>query len=327
MLLDMGLQEFLDKLPPTPAAPPYQVLAELSGISDEDAGKLAAIWAGWQPAVLRQFLRRLVSLAEENVLYEFDAVFKAALALPDAHARAISVGGLHESTDKSVARRLARLLIEDSAEEVRVAAAMGLIRYAAMACEGRMVQRDYERIRDALKAAIEKPDESREVRRRAIEAIGNYPADVNQGYIVRAYQSGDRLLQQSALYAMGRSGSRRWVPEITTSLSSGNAAIRYEAATALGMIGEGDDAPMLVGLLEDDDLQVRASALIALGRIGGASARRIIQREVRSGIPEIAEAARAAMEELDLGEPVVADEPEALGIRPEVNPDGNGHAR
>ncbi|MBI2964631.1 MAG: HEAT repeat domain-containing protein [Chloroflexi bacterium] len=323
----MGLQEFIEKLPLAGAAPPYRVLAELSSISDQDAERLAAIWAGWRPAVLRQFLRRLAMLAEENVLYEFDAVFKAALTAPDAVARAISVGGLHESSDKSVARRLARLLTEDTAEEVRVAAAMGLIRFAAMACEGRMIPRDYDRIREALKAAIEKPDETREVRRRAIEAIGHYPADVNEGYIVEAYQSGERLLKQSALFAMGRSGSRRWVPEITTSLSSENPDIRYEAVTALGMIGEEVDAALLVGVLEDDDLQVRASALMALGRLGGASARRIIQRELHNRIPAIAEAAREAMEELGLGEPMLADQPGIMGIKPEANVDGNGHAR
>jgi HEAT repeat protein len=327
MLLDMGLQEFLDKLPPAGAAPPYGVLAELSSISDQDAGKLAAIWADWRPAVLRQFLRRLAMLAEENVLYEFDAVFKAALTVQDPGARAISVGGLHESSDKSVARRLARLLTEDPAEEVRVAAATGLVRFASMACEGGMIARDYERIRDALKGAIERRDETREVRRRAIEAIGHYPLEVNEHYMVGAYQSGDELLQQSALFAMGRSGSRRWLPEITTSLSSENPAIRYEAVTALGIIGEEGDAPLLVGVLEDDDLQVRASALIALGRVGGASARRIIQGEMQNRIPAIAEAAREAIEELDLGEPMLADQPGVMEIKPETSVDGNGHAR
>ena len=245
----MGLQEFLESLEklPSPETPlPYRVLAELSGASDDDARRLAELWAGWPPTVLRRFLRRLAALAEENVLYEFEAVFKAALSIDDPAARAISVGGLHESFDKTVAQRLARMLNEDQAEDVRVAAAMGLARFAAMACEGKMIRRDYDRIRDALKLAIERPGETREVRRRAIEAIAAYPAEVNERYIVEAYQSGERLLQQSAVFAMGRSGMRRWVPEITTSLASDNPAIRYEAATALGLIGEDGDAGLLV---------------------------------------------------------------------------------
>lgn len=320
----MGLQEFIDKLPSPDAPPPYRVLAELSGISDDDSRKLVAIWAGWRPPVLRQFLRRLATLAEENVLFEFDAVFKVALAADDASARAISVGGLHESTDKSIARRFARLLTDDPSEEVRIAAAMGLARFAAMACEGKMIARDHDRIRDALKRAIERPDETGEVRRRAIEAIATYPAEANEAYIVRAYQSGDKLLQQSALYAMGRSGIRRWVPEITTSLSSDDPAIRYEATTALGLVGEEGDERLLVGVLADDDVQVRASALIALGRIGGPSARRIIQREMNSKVTVIAEAAREALEELSLGKSVLPDQPGVLGIGPEASTDGNG---
>jgi HEAT repeat protein len=320
----MAFQEFLDKLPSPDAPPPYRVLAELSGASDADARKLSEIWADWRPAVLRQFLRRLASLAEENILYEFEAIFKMALTADDAGARAISVGGLHESSDKSVAQRLTRLLTEDPAEEVRVAAAMGLARFAALACEGKMISRDYDRIRDALRQAIERRGETREVRRRAIEAIAIYPADVNERYIVEAYQSGERLLHQSAIYAMGRSGMRRWVPEVTTSLASDNPAIRYEAATALGLIGEEDDTALLVGVLADDDLQVRAAALIALGRIGGQSARRIIQRELNSKVPEIAEAAREAFEELSLGESWPADHPGLPGVNPDTHTDGNG---
>jgi hypothetical protein len=176
-----------------------------------------------------------------------------------------------------------------------------------------MIAHDYDRIREALEAAIQRPDEATEVRRRAIEAIAPYPAEVNEGYIVEAYQSGERVLQQSAIYAMGRTGQRRWVPEVAASLSSDNPAIRYEAATALGFIGEEDDVRLLVGVLQDDDLQVRASALIALGRIGGAAARRIVTREAGSKVPAIAEAAREALEEMGLGDSFMVEQPGVPG--------------
>jgi HEAT repeat protein len=320
----MGLDEFLKRLPPPDTTPPYRVLAELSGISDADGRRLAEVWADWEPNVLRRLLRRLAALADENVLYEFEAVFKAGLTAADPAARAISVGGLHESSDRSVARRLTRLLTEDPAEEVRVAAAMGLSRFAAMACEGKMIARDYDRIRDALMLAIERPGETREVRRRSIEAIAAYPAQVTERYIVESYQSGAALLQQSALFAMGRSGLRRWMPEITTSLASERPEIRYEAVTALGLIGEEGDARLLVGALQDDDIQVRASALIALGRIGGQSALRIIRRELTSRIPAIAEAAREALDELGTGDSLLAGQPGVLGMNPDTGGGGTG---
>jgi hypothetical protein len=71
----MGLDEFLKRLPPPDTTPPYRVLAELSGISDADGRRLAEVWADWEPNVLRRLLRRLAALADENVLYEFEAVF------------------------------------------------------------------------------------------------------------------------------------------------------------------------------------------------------------------------------------------------------------
>jgi HEAT repeat protein len=320
----MGLDDFLRLLPQPETAPPYRVLAELSGISDADGRRLAELWADWEPQVLRRLLRRLAALADENVLYEFEGVFKAGLGAADPTARAISVGGLHESSDRSLARRFASLLSEDPAEEVRVAAAVGLARFAALACEGKMTGRDYDRIRDALVLAVERRGEARDVRRRAIEAIASYPPQVNERYIVDAYQSGEALLQQSALFAMGRSGLRRWMPEITTSLASGRPEVRYEAVTALGLIGEEGDVRLLVGALEDDDIQVRASALIALGRIGGQAARRIIHRQLGSRVPAIAEAAREALEEMETGDSLLAGQPGVPGIRPEGAPGAAG---
>lgn len=320
----MGLQEFLEKLPPADVRPPYRVLAELSGASDEDARKLAEIWTRWRPAYLRNVLRRLAALAEENILYEFEAVFKVGLMAGDPVARATSIAALGESSDRLLAQKFARILKTDPSREVREAAALGLARFAAMACEGRMIPRDYDRIREALEFAISRPDEAVSVRRRAIEAMGTYPSDVNERIITDAYQSGDRLLQQSAVFAMGRSGNRRWVPEVTVSLESNNAGVRYEAVGALGYLGEEEDAHLLMPALEDDDPQVRASAVLALGRIGGAAAIRIIRRELRSKIPIVAEAAREALEELELADPIVPEMPGLPGVLP--GSESNGHS-
>ncbi|MBI4306546.1 MAG: HEAT repeat domain-containing protein [Chloroflexi bacterium] len=323
----MGLEEFLAKLPDRDRPVPYHVLAELSAVSDDDARRLSEIWAAWDSSYLRQIFKRLASLAEDNALYEFDSVFQAGLKNKDAGVRAISVTGLSESSDRRLPQRLAQMLVEDPSEEVRVAAAMGLARFALAACEGKLIRRDYDRIRDALMMALNRKDETRDVRRRAIEAFGVFPLDLTEPFILKAYQSGDRALQQSALYAMGKSGNRRWLPEITTSLASESAAVRYEAVTALGLIGEEGDIELLVGALEDDDLQVRASALIALGRMGGAAARRILTREARNKNPAIAEAAQEGLEEFDMGDPLFGDQPGVLGIVPEEPHEGNGRGK
>ncbi|MBI4220525.1 MAG: HEAT repeat domain-containing protein [Chloroflexi bacterium] len=323
----MGLEEFLAKLPEHDRPAPYRVLAELSAVSDEEAKRLSEIWSAWDPGYLRQLMKRLVSLAEENALYEFDSVFRTGLKDRNASVRAISVAGLAESSDRRLPQHLARLLVEDPSEEVREAAAMGLARFAMAACEGKLIQRDYDRIRHALTFALDRKNETRDVRRRAIEALGVFPLHLTEPYILKAYQSGDRVLQQSALYAMGRSGNRRWLPEISTSLVSESPAVRYEAVTALGFIGEDGDTQLLVGALEDDDLQVRASALIALGRMGGTAARRILKRELRNKNPTLSAAAQEGLEELDMGDPLFGDQPGVLGIAPEESQDGNGRGR
>jgi len=76
--------------------------------------------------------------------------------------------------------------------------------------------------------------------------------------------------------------------------------VRYETANACGDLGEEDLVPHLVPLLEDDDYQVQVAGLSALGKIGGSLAKRVLLRCIKEGDAVLEEAARGALENVEL---------------------------
>ena len=157
-------------------------------------------------------------------------------------------------------------------------------------------------------AAIQRTDEDPETTRRAIEAVGYFKGDEVDQVITAAHLSGDPLLRQSALFAMGSSSHLSWLPTLMDSLEDNDAAIRYEAAGALGRLGESSASSNLVPMLKDEDTEVRVAVATALGSIGGQLANRALRICLELGDEQLEQAARDALTDAEF-------EDDPLGVK------------
>jgi HEAT repeat protein len=154
---------------------------------------------------------------------------------------------------------------------------------------------------EALLTAYEKVDTAVPIRRAALEALGaaNHPriADL----IHEAYDSGDEGLQISAVFAMGASADKQWLPTVLAEMDNPDPEMRAEAARASGHMGSTDAVEILERLVEDEDIEVQLAAIEALGRVGGDTAHHILLRLAEEEEDEeLLEAVDEALDELTL---------------------------
>ena len=106
-------------------------------------------------------------------------------------------------------------------------------------------------------------------------------------------------MRQSAIYAMGRSSNKDWLPIILTEINANSPAIRYEAANACGLLGDESIIPQMIPLITDEDIEVQSAAINALGNIGGALAKRALLRAANLGDETLAETALEVLQNLE----------------------------
>ncbi|HMA35113.1 MAG TPA: HEAT repeat domain-containing protein [Chloroflexia bacterium] len=280
---------------PLPAAS----LTFLSDIPSEHRATLALMWPGIALARRRKIVATLVTLAEDNIEYDFTTVFGVLLADPDAQVRRLAIEGLVEDESINTVRRLIGVLDADADSAVRAAAANALGPAALRAETGKLKGEWPERLRSALLRAVRDPAATEEVRRRALESVAYFCANPDvEAEIARAYGGGSQLLQASAIHAMGRNMSRRWTPLVLQELHSPEPMLRFEAAQAVGELGERANVPALLPLLEDDDLEVQLAAIGALGQLGGRVAIQALQMLAPEADATIREAVDEALMEI-----------------------------
>jgi HEAT repeat protein len=279
---------------------PFSVaaLTFLSDISSADSTILALMWPGAGVARRRKIATTLVQMAEDNLEYNFNAVFGVLLDDTDVQVRRTAVEGLVEDESAGTMRRLIEVLEADPASEVRAAAAAVLGPAALRAETGKLKGEWPVRLRDALLRAVRDPAAGDDVHRRALESVAYFcdNADVT-AEIERAY-AGRGLVQASAINAMGRNMNTRWAPLLLKELQSKEPAMRYEAAHAVGELGERANVPALLPLLDDADLEVQLAAIWALGQLGGRVAMQELQMRSEDDDDAIREAVDDALTEI-----------------------------
>jgi HEAT repeat protein len=250
-------------------------------------------------------LDKMIELTDENIELDFGAVYKAALGDDHADVRAKAARGLWDYDDRTIIGPLIDLLRDDPSATVRAAVAGPLGVFADMAQDGKLLERDADRIRDALMAAVSRDDEDVEVRRRAIEAVATFDFPEADVAIRSAHQGPDVKLRQSSLYAMGESSNLQWLPTVVSDTDHDQPEIRFEAANALGKLGDEDTTPYLIKLVQDEDLQVQIAAIRGLGEIGGHLARTALERCLKIGDEAIEQAAEDALQAIEFdGDPL-----------------------
>ena len=274
-------------------------LQQLSGLSAEDMVDFSDAWAALSPTRKHETLSRLIDLGEDNIELDFNAIFRACLEDDDEDVRERATSGLWECVDRTIIRPMIGLLADDPSTKVRAAAAVSLGKFAEMAQDGKLLDRDADRVREALLSVIGDDNEEVEVRRRAIEAVSSFNLAEIERIIQEAYLDDDPNLRQSAIYAMGRSSNSRWLPTVLQETNNEAAAIRFEAANACGRLGDETVVPHLISLLRDDDVQVQLSSVQALGSIGGPLAKRALQQCLKLEDDTLEEAAQAALDDID----------------------------
>lgn len=278
------------------------LLGRLSGLAPEEQRELLQVWSDIPTARRLMIIRAVTGMAEDNIEMEFTALLCASLKDDDASVRVSAAAGLWETVDRTVIAPLTAMLENDDSHEARAAAASALGHFAEMAEAGKLIERDVAMVRSALLGAVEDEAEEAAVRRRALEAIAPMRHPDVPGWIRWAYQSGEPLLRQSAVYAMGRTCDPAWLPVIVAEFGSDIAAMRFEAANAARELADAKTLPYLHELTGDDDPQVALAAVHAVGGIGGTAARKLLKHYVEQGDPMLSEAAQEALRVLEADE-------------------------
>ena len=278
------------------------LLGRLSGLTQEEQRELLGQWGDIPTSRRLMIVRAVTGMAEDNVEMEFTGLLYAALQDADAPVRASAAAGLWETDDRTVIHPLAAMLTDDESHEARAAAAAALGHFAELAEDGKLIERDAAMVQAALLGALEDTGEETAVRRRALEAAAPLRHPDIPGWIRWAYQSNEPLLQQSAVYAMGRTCDPAWLPLIEQEFDSAVAAMRFEAANAAREIAEPRALRRLHDLVSDDDPQVALAAVQAIGGIGGAAASKLLKHYAEQGEPALSEAAQEALRTLEADE-------------------------
>lgn len=295
----MTIEKFMAEIADEDRELRRSALLQLSSLSKEDTQQFRRAWSGIPRPRRREILTLLVELSEDNLELDFSGVFRCCLSDKCEVVREHATRGLQETDDRVVIRPLLGLLRDDPSSKVRAAAAVSLSKFTDMAQQSKLMSRDEERIRETLLAVIARAEEPVDVRRRAIEAIASFDAPEIDAIVRDAYQSADPMMQQSAIYAMGRSSNKDWLPIILTEINANSPAIRYEAANACGLLGDESIIPQMMPLISDEDVEVQSAAVNALGNIGGALAKRALIRAANMGDETLAETALEVLENLE----------------------------
>lgn len=295
----MSLERFLESLadPETPLS--NSDFIELSDLSAAELGVFARAWFRMELERRRAIIATMVELAEDNPELDFCAIFKMCLKDQDEPVLEKAIEGLWEYDDRSAIPGLIQVLGSEKSPAVRAAAAVALGKFAALAQDGGLLDKDANCVREHLTSVLENAAENPEVRRRSLEAVAPFNTVDIQDHLCRAYASDDLKLKSSSIYAMGRTGEVSWLPLLIKELKSREPALRYETANACGELGDEEVVPHLICLLQDEDYQVQMAGLTALGKIGGTLAKRALLRCIKEGDAALEEAARAALENVE----------------------------
>jgi HEAT repeat protein len=193
------------------------------------------------------------------------------------------------------------MLEQDSSEKVQAVAATALGKFALLAELRKLRPSHKSRISQALLTIIHTPGKSVEVKRRALEATAPLSLPQIKQAIMAAYHSGNPGLKTSAIFAMGRSCNRSWLPILLKELTSGDTELRYEAAGACGELGEKEAVSYLIELVSDPDIEVQLVAIKALGKIGAPEAKGCLEQCLDNPNEIIQQAAEQALYELEAG--------------------------
>ena len=275
-------------------------VAALYGLSDLTPEELSLFCQGWNDFSderKRVVIRHLADITEENFQVDFSEIFAFCLSDRLPGVRLAALDGLWDAERIALIDPIVELMVIDPEVEVRTLAAATIGHFILMAEWNQIPRRSVAPAVDALLSLLDDDATPGPVRRAALESISPSSHERVSSLVEEAYDSGDQELQISAIYAMGRTVDKRWLPIVLDEMASSNDEMRLEAARAAGHIGSSDAVAELADLVADHDLEVRLAAIVALGQIGGGTAARIL--EDMNGDPDFVDVQVAIEEALE----------------------------
>lgn len=258
----------------------------LSGLTAEEVLKIAPVWSKLDTEYLKSLLDQLTEANESNFELNYHEIGQLGLSDVDGKVRAAAIELLWEDESLNFMSRLIDMAQWDESPEVRATAVSELGRFVLLGEYEEIPETDASRAQDAAMSIWTNADEEISVRRRALEAIANSNHEIVPDAIQEAYDSHERLMQISAVFAMGRSCDQRWKEIVLREMGNNDPEMRYEAAQSAGELQIAEAVMGLGRLAVEDEREIREIAIWSLGEIGGREALRIL-----SGLTEDAETA------------------------------------
>lgn len=276
------------------------LLYRLSDMAPQEFDAFTVSWPQWPSKRRRVVARHMADICEENYVVDFAPAFRYMLRDEEPAVRLAALDGLWDSSNLGVVDTILALMENDAEPQVRAASAATLGHYVLMGEWGQINERVAARIVDALLSQFMREGEPAVVRRAVLESLGNAAHPAIPDLIDRSYDRGDEGMRLSAVFAMGRTADRRWMPVILDELRNPDMEMRLEAVRAAGNLGFSDPVDLLVDLLYDEDLEIQLATIAALGQIGSDAAYEALQE--LAGDPEaenLLDAIEEAMEEIE----------------------------
>lgn len=249
----------------------------LSGLSLADLAQLQPVWEAIDPYLRHVLLIELAEASELNFEFDYHELGFFALNDPDGSVREAAIELLWEDESPELMSRLIDIAQWDDSIAARAAATSALGRFVLLGEYEEISDAEAERVQDTIISILTNNDEDVDVRRRALEAISNCGHEIVPGVIEEAYESAERKMQISALYAMGRTyDPDAWGETVLRELSGYDAEMRYEAARSAGELELKEAVPGLGRMAVDDEREVQEVAIWSLGEIGGREAIRVL---------------------------------------------------
>lgn len=253
-----------------------KVFYGVSELSEAEIAQLKPTWAGLDTEYRQKVVQRIADISETNFDLDYRAFGLFALEDEDAEVRKSAIAILSVDESLVVMRRLIEVAQWDESSIVRAAAISDLGRFVLLGEYDELPEREIAPVQDLLITFWSDEGEDLEVRRRALEAISNSSHEIVEEAIEEAYNSDERLLRVSSLFAMGRSCDEQWEEVVLKELGSPDPEIRYEAARAAGELTLTNATSQLSRLAQGNDREIKEVAIWSLGEIGGREAMRVL---------------------------------------------------
>ncbi|MBN1579196.1 MAG: HEAT repeat domain-containing protein [Anaerolineae bacterium] len=226
----------------------------------------------------------------------------------DPETRVTAIQNLWNHVDAEVMERLYDLAQNDPDQTVRGKALSGLGRYIYEAVildfewddpylDDWYTEQDYQRIYTLLTGVYTDESKSLEERRYAVEGLSFLYDDPIPGFIEELYVRPEKEAKISALFAMGRNGSKRWLDILGREIWSRDKEIRIEAIDAVAEMNADSFGKDLWRMTYDHDQDVVMAAIWALGQTGWEEAFERLDELTLHPDPDISQLADVALEE------------------------------